>query len=53
MVAIQDPEENLDMEALANEVSKNLPTYARPLFVRTLQEVELTGNYKAINSSKL
>lgn len=43
MVSIADPNSDLDMDALASKVTKSLPVYARPLFVRTMHEVELTG----------
>jgi len=46
MAAIADPNGTLDLDALAIGVTKNLPPYARPLFVRILKEVELTGTYK-------
>jgi len=46
MAAIADPDNTLDMDALALAVNKSLPVYARPLFVRTLKEVEMTGTYK-------
>lgn len=44
MAAIADPEESLDLSVLADGISKVLPSYARPLFVRTLQQIEKTGN---------
>jgi len=46
MAAIADPDDTLDMEALAIGINKNLPSYARPLFIRPLKEVEMTGTYK-------
>jgi len=46
MVAIADPDGTLDINALTEEINKNLPLYARPLFVRKMKEVELTGTFK-------
>jgi len=43
MCAIADPDGTLDFESLADGVNKSLPPYARPLFVRVLHKVELTG----------
>lgn len=43
MAAIADPDESLDLDVLAQGISKALPSYARPLFVRTLQRIEKTG----------
>ncbi|XP_071533896.1 long-chain fatty acid transport protein 4 isoform X4 [Panulirus ornatus] len=46
MAAILDAEETLDMEELYSGVMKSLAPYARPLFVRTAKELEMTGTYK-------
>ncbi len=43
MVSIADPDQDLDLIELANAVTKSLPSYARPVFIRTLKKVELTG----------
>ncbi len=43
MAAIADPDESLDLDVLAQGISKALPSYARPLFIRTLQQIEKTG----------
>ena len=43
MAAIVDNENNLDINKLSEGVKKSLPSYARPLFVRVLPEMELTG----------
>lgn len=43
MAAIADPEGNLDLLVLAEELEKQLPSYARPLFVRILKEINMTG----------
>nr|CAH7739236.1 unnamed protein product [Callosobruchus chinensis] len=46
MAAILDPEEKVDLAKLAEGVKKSLPTYARPIFVRVLRKIDLTGTYK-------
>ncbi|XP_050430867.1 long-chain fatty acid transport protein 4 [Adelges cooleyi] len=46
MAAIVDKNNTLDMASLAEGLKKMLPGYARPLFIRKLIEVELTGTYK-------
>ena len=43
MAAIYDPEQNINLKDLAHGVKKALPTYARPLFVRVLAELPMTG----------
>jgi solute carrier family 27 fatty acid transporter 1/4 len=44
MAAISDPDGNLDLEKLATGICKSLPAYARPLFLRVLTEMDVTGN---------
>ena len=46
MAAILDPEGSLDLKNLAQGLAKVLPTYARPLFIRVVDTIELTGTYK-------
>nr|XP_018911741.1 PREDICTED: long-chain fatty acid transport protein 4-like isoform X2 [Bemisia tabaci] len=46
MAAILDPTNSLDLETVAQQTKKNLPSYARPLFIRALNQVEMTGTYK-------
>ncbi|KAJ8672520.1 hypothetical protein QAD02_003779 [Eretmocerus hayati] len=46
MVAIYDPEQNINLEELADRVKKALPAYARPLFVRVLSKLPMTGTFK-------
>lgn len=45
MVAIYDPEYTLNIKEMADGVKKSLPSYARPLFVRVLSELPMTGKY--------
>ncbi|XP_014205068.1 long-chain fatty acid transport protein 4-like [Copidosoma floridanum] len=46
MAAIVDPESLLDFKALAEGLDKALPSYARPIFLRIVKELELTGTFK-------
>lgn len=46
MVAVVDPKNEIDLNNLAEGIDKNLPVYARPLFLRILQQLEMTGTYK-------
>jgi len=46
MAAILDPEESLNMEAFGAGVAKALPSYARPVFVRIIKTMDMTGTYK-------
>jgi fatty-acyl-CoA synthase len=38
--------ENLDLEALGRRIDAELASYARPLFIRILPEMEITGTFK-------
>lgn len=44
MAAILDPEESLDFKQLVDGMKKALPTYAKPMFIRILNELDMTGN---------
>ncbi|XP_012276509.1 long-chain fatty acid transport protein 4 [Orussus abietinus] len=46
MAAIYDPDQNLNLKELEEGVKKALPPYARPLFLRVLSELPMTGTYK-------
>ncbi|XP_044752462.1 long-chain fatty acid transport protein 4 isoform X2 [Coccinella septempunctata] len=46
MAAILDPEDNVDLKALAEGCRKSLPSYARPIFIRILKKMDMTGTYK-------
>uniref|UniRef100_A0A8D8VB01 long-chain-fatty-acid--CoA ligase n=1 Tax=Cacopsylla melanoneura TaxID=428564 RepID=A0A8D8VB01_9HEMI len=46
MAAIVDIENTLDLKQLISGMQKTLPSYARPLFIRTIKEVEMTGTFK-------
>lgn len=43
MAAILDPEQTTDLKALIQGIRKALPSYARPIFIRILQKMDLTG----------
>jgi len=46
MAAIADPNGTLDLEKLAKEVIRSLPSYARPLFLRVIsKEMNMTGRH--------
>lgn len=45
MAAILDPEEKVDLNELVNGLKKSLPSYARPIFIRLLRKIDLTGWY--------
>lgn len=44
MVAIHDPDKSLDLKKLYQGVSARLPSYARPIFVRCVEQLDLTGD---------
>ncbi|XP_017766329.1 PREDICTED: long-chain fatty acid transport protein 4 [Eufriesea mexicana] len=46
MAAIYDPENTLNIKEMAEGLKKSLPSYARPLFVRVLSELPMTGTFK-------
>ena len=45
MAAIYDPENTLNIKEMADGLKKSLPSYARPLFIRVLSELPMTGKY--------
>ncbi|XP_073846334.1 fatty acid transport protein 2 isoform X2 [Musca autumnalis] len=46
MAAIYDPERQVDLDKFSENLAKVLPAYARPLFLRFLTKVDLTGTFK-------
>ncbi|XP_061402933.1 long-chain fatty acid transport protein 4 [Musca vetustissima] len=46
MAAIYDPDRQVDLDKFTENLAKVLPTYARPLFLRFLTKVDLTGTFK-------
>lgn len=50
MAAILDPDHAVDLERLAHSLQKSLPPYARPLFVRIMETLPMTGTFWKLNS---
>uniref|UniRef100_A0A2R8MBL9 long-chain-fatty-acid--CoA ligase n=1 Tax=Callithrix jacchus TaxID=9483 RepID=A0A2R8MBL9_CALJA len=46
MAAVASPTGNCDLERFAQVLAKELPLYARPIFLRLLPELHKTGTYK-------
>ena len=46
MAALDDPEQSVDLSVLAKELKRVLPSYARPVFLRIVRDVEMTGTFK-------
>lgn len=46
MAAIVDPENKLKMEKLSVGIKDSLPAYARPIFIRILPQMPMTGTFK-------
>lgn len=46
MAAIVDADNKLDLDALVDGMRKSLPVYARPLFLRVMKSLPMTGTYK-------
>lgn len=43
MAAIVDPDDSLNLSEFLSGLKKNLPSYACPLFLRILKEIDVTG----------
>ncbi|XP_026756910.2 long-chain fatty acid transport protein 4-like [Galleria mellonella] len=46
MCGIVDTDNSLDLDKLAKDLSRELPAYARPIFIRVMNSVDLTGTFK-------
>jgi len=46
MACIVDPQRHLNIDELYSEISKTLPPYARPVFIRLSDEIAQTGTHK-------
>ena len=44
MAAIHDPQEEVDMSELARAIQIQLPSFSRPLFVRVVKHLDITGS---------
>lgn len=51
MAAILDTENTVDLKALSDGVKKCLPAYARPIFIRILHKLDMTGNDHVLHIS--
>ena len=47
-IALQSGVDSLDMNAFADHIRKELPPFARPVFVRIQRELDLTGTFKMV-----
>ena len=45
MAAIPDPERRVDLASLYAGMVDKLPSYARPIFLRFVEEIDITGLY--------
>lgn len=46
MAALVDPDSLIDMDTLAMGIRNNLPVYARPIFIRIMPQLPMTGTFK-------
>lgn len=46
MAALVDPDSLIDMQALGVGIRNNLPIYARPIFIRIMSQLPMTGTFK-------
>ncbi|XP_072936361.1 long-chain fatty acid transport protein 4-like [Epargyreus clarus] len=46
MCGIVDTDNSLDLEKLAKNMSKDLPKYAKPVFIRIMTSMDMTGTFK-------
>ncbi|XP_050675511.1 long-chain fatty acid transport protein 4 [Leptidea sinapis] len=46
MCGLVDADNTLDLEQLALDLSRELPAYARPVFLRIMSAMDMTGTYK-------
>ncbi|XP_028162675.1 long-chain fatty acid transport protein 4-like [Ostrinia nubilalis] len=46
MCGIVDIDDTLDLDKLLKDVSRDLPKYARPIFIRKMTSVDMTGTFK-------
>lgn len=46
MAVIADPNRTVDVSSLFIELTKRLPAYSIPIFVRITSQIELTGSFK-------
>jgi len=46
MISLHDPQEEIDLGQLAEGIKKKLPAFAWPLFVRLVENLDITGTFK-------
>lgn len=46
MAALVDPENKIDMNKIAVGIRESLPVYARPIFIRIMPQLPMTGTFK-------
>lgn len=46
MAAIVDSNINMDLTKLSRGIKSKLPSYSRPVFIRKLRELPMTGTFK-------
>lgn len=46
MAAIHDPEGEVDLARLAMALKEKLPSFARPMFLRLVKQLDMTGTFK-------
>lgn len=46
MAALVDTDNSIDLNKIANGIRENLPAYARPIFIRIMPQLPMTGTYK-------
>ncbi|XP_073941562.1 long-chain fatty acid transport protein 4-like [Choristoneura fumiferana] len=46
MAAVADPSRELDLARLARDLDDSLPSYARPLFLRIVNDIDMTSTFK-------
>lgn len=47
-IVLREGEQDLDVEAFGTYVNEKLPHFARPVFVRVRQDIDVTGTFKMI-----
>lgn len=45
MCGIVDIDNSLDLDKLARDLAKDLPAYARPIFIRVMNKLDMTGKF--------
>lgn len=51
MAAVADPKRELDLARLARDLDDSLPSYARPLFLRIVNDIDMTSQLLLYHTS--